>query len=114
MDLDQFLSNILDKSKELNSNVFSITRCILLALSSYFIDGIQYRDLKAGLKISDGKLASNLNFLEKMDYLSKEKVKLDNKNIQIYTITDNGKKELNKILNWIDLIKKLLERITLE
>jgi DNA-binding PadR family transcriptional regulator len=39
---------------------------------------------------------------------------LDNKKLHFYTITKNGKEELKKIINWIELIKKLLKEVNHE
>ena len=116
MDLnqDQIFEDILEVSNKINSSVFTMTRCLLLAFNIYFRDGLQYRELKTALNISDGKLASNLNFLVKMGYINKEDIKFDNKKLHMYTITNKGKEELKKILNWMDLIKKLLEEVNFE
>lgn len=113
-DQDQVIKDILDNSNRINSRVLTITRCILLAFNTYFRDGLQYRELKTTLNISDGKLASNLNFLVKMGYINKKDVKFDNKKLHIYIITDKGKEELKKILNWMGSIKKLLEEVNFE
>ncbi len=111
---DNLIKEIFDKKNQINSNAFTMTRCILLALNSYFIDGLQFRELKTALNISDGKLASNLNYLAKMGYINKNDIEFDNKKLHIYTITDKGEEELKKILNWMDLIKKLLEEVNFE
>ncbi len=108
---DEIIKEIFEKKNQINSTAFTITRFILLALHSYFIDGLQFRELKVALKISDGNLASNLNYLIKMGYINKNAVEFDNKKLHYYTITEKGKEELKKILNWIELIKKLLEEI---
>jgi len=111
---DQIFEEILDYSNKINSSVLTITRCLLLTFNIYFRDGLQYRELKTALNISDGKLASNLNFLVKMGYINKKDIKFDNKKLHIYNITHKGKEELKKILNWMDSIKKLLEEVNIE
>ncbi|MBA7514016.1 hypothetical protein ES705_06034 [subsurface metagenome] len=108
---DELIKESFEKKNQINSSTFTITRLSLLALNSYFIDGLQFRELKTALKISDGNLASNLNYLIKMGYLNKNNVVLDNKKLHFYTITNNGKEELKKIINWIELIKRLLEEV---
>ena len=109
MNANQILENIIEESEKINSNVFSLTRSILLALITYFIDGLQFMELKTALNISDGKLASNLRFLIRNGYLLEEQTTLDNKRIKYYSITSEGKREFEKILNWMELIKELLE-----
>lgn len=111
---DEIIKEIFEKKNQINSDTFTLTRCILLALNSYFIDGLQFRELKTALKISDGNLASNLNYLIKMGYINKNDTEFDNKKLKFYTITDKGKEELKKILNWMELIKKLLEGFNFE
>jgi DNA-binding PadR family transcriptional regulator len=56
-------------------------------------------------------LASNINYLIKLGYLNKNDMEFDNKKLHYYTITDKGKEELKKIIDWTELIKKLLEEI---
>ena len=108
---DELIKEVFEKKNQINSNTFTMTRLSLLTYNSYFIDGLQFRELKAALKISDGNLESNLNYLIKMEYINKNSVVLDNKKLHFYTITNNGKEELKKIINWIELIKKLLEEV---
>jgi len=109
MSTNQVLDEIIKGTERINSKACTLNRNLLLALCSYFIDGIQFRELKAALNISDGKLSSNLRALTKNDYLKEEETVLDKKKIKYYSITKNGKKELEKIINWMDLIKELLE-----
>ena len=66
-------------------------------------------DHRTALNISDGNLSSNLRVLKDIDYLKEEETVLDKKKIKYYSITENGKKELDKIINWVELVKKLLE-----
>ncbi len=110
MSINQILDKIIKGTERINSKACTLNRSLLLALFYYFIDGIQFRELKTALNISDGNLSSNLKVLTKINYLKEEDTILDKKKIKYYTITKNGKKELEKIMNWIELIKKLLER----
>src|SRR4030066_383006 len=100
------VSRLLETSETLNSQVLSLTRCVILALLAYFVDGIQFRELKASLKISDGKLISNLNLLKKFGYIEKAEVEVDRKKIDVYSLNSKGRKELNKITEWMKLIEK--------
>ena len=109
MSNNKILGNVIRESQKINSGAFTINRNIILALCSYFIEGLQYRELKTALSISDGNLASNLKFLIKNGYLTVETVLIDKKNIKIYMITQEGKNELEKIVKWMELIKNLLK-----
>jgi len=102
------IRTLIEKSRTINSRTISVTRCLILTLLSYFADGLQYRELKNALDISDGKLASNLNRLITMNYVEKSSVKLENKTLQIYNLTMKGKKELTEIVEWTNLIKKIV------
>lgn len=84
-------------------------RCLILSLLNYFIDGLQYRELKAALKISDGKLISNLNQLEKFSYIKKSTIKFDNRKLTVYSITNSGKKEMKKITEWMELMIQVIQ-----
>ena len=98
---------LLEKSQRVNDSMISLTRCLILTLLAYFIDGIQYRELKISLKISDGKLISNLNKLREIQYIERFEEEIDNKKVDVYTLTENGKKELKRIIEWMELIKKI-------
>ncbi len=111
---DEIIKEVFEKKNQINSNTFTLTRFILLALLLYFIDGLQFREFKGALKVSDGNLASNLNYLIKMGYINKNDTKFDNKKLRFYTIRDKGKEEIKKILNWIELIKKMLKGVNYE
>jgi len=109
MSTNQILDKIIKGTERINSKACTLNRSLLLALCYYFIDGIQFRELKTALNISDGNLSSNLRVLTKVDYLKEEETVLDKKKIKYFSITKSGKRELEKIINWIELIKKLLE-----
>jgi len=74
-------------------------------LLSYFVDGIQYRELKSTLRLSDGKLIANLNVLRTLGYIGKSKVDVDERKVDVYTLTAKGKSELNKITEWMKLVQ---------
>ncbi len=77
-------------------------------LTWYIKDGIQYREFKSFLEISDGKLYSNLKLLNEMGYIKQEDITLDQKSMHIYLITELGKKELEKIASWISQFNKMM------
>jgi DNA-binding MarR family transcriptional regulator len=96
---------LLDASEKLNSQTVSLTRCLILALLSYFVDGIQYRELKSALKLSDGKLIANLNVLRTLGYIAKSEADVDERKLDIYSLTAKGKSELNKIAEWMNFVQ---------
>ena len=110
MSTNQTLDEILKGTEKINSKACTLNRSLILALCSYFIDGIQFRELKTALNISDGNLSSNLKVLKQFNYLKEEETILDKKKIKYFSITTNGRKELKKIMDWTDLIKELLEK----
>jgi DNA-binding MarR family transcriptional regulator len=101
------IQELLDLSEKLNSKTISLTRCLILGLLSYFADGIQYRELKSALKMSDGKLIANLNELKTMEYIEKAEVEIDQKKIDVYSLTEKGRNELNKVVEWMKIIEKI-------
>jgi DNA-binding MarR family transcriptional regulator len=101
------IQELLDLSEKLNSKTVSVTRCLILGLLVYFADGIQYRELKSALKISDGKLIANLNELRTMGYISKSEVEIDQRKIDVYSLTEKGRNELNKVIEWTKTIEKI-------
>lgn len=98
---------LLGASEKLNSRVVSLARCLILALLAYFVDGIQFRELKAALKMSDGKLISNLNGLRAMGYIMKSEAEVDERKVDVYSLTDRGRIELSKIVEWMKLVKNV-------
>jgi DNA-binding MarR family transcriptional regulator len=98
---------LLEASETFNAQTLSLTRCVILSLLAYFVDGVQFRELKASLKISDGKLISNLNLLKKFGYIEKAEVEVDRKKIDVYSLKSKGRNELNKITEWMKLIEKV-------
>ena len=105
-DQQNILKDLIENSNKINSKVFNLTRFLILAVTSYIRDGIQYRELKTLLNISDGKLKANLDALQEMGYINKIKVQVDQKSMHIYKITEPGSHELQKIIEWIDILKK--------
>ena len=87
-------------SKLLNPDVFSVIRFQLL-LNLSMVDEAPYRDLKSGLELSDGALYTNLKALEKMGYVESRKIKIGNKNLDVYRITKSGREEWNLVKEWL-------------
>lgn len=106
---ENLIKNLIENSNKINSRVFNLNRYMILALTFYIKDGLQFRELKALLNVSDGKLQSDLDNLKEMGYIQKIKVDLDNKKVTIYMITDSGKNEIEKIISWANIIKKMRE-----
>ena len=99
--MDDKILELLEESKKINGEVIALTRLLILALLSYFADGIQYRELKTALNISDGKLISNLRKLEKFGYVKKEEIKINRKRLDVYSITESGLRDYKRVLNWL-------------
>lgn len=98
---------LLEASEKLNSKIVTLTRCLILVLLSYFVDGIQFRELKAALKMSDGKLISNLNELRGMGYVEKSEVEVDRRKVDVYSLTEKGRNQLSKTIEWMKLVQKV-------
>ena len=109
MNIEQqnFVKDLIENSKKINSKAFTLTRCILLAFMKYNKDGLQFRELTSLLNISDGKLKSNLDYLGDVGYINKVQIQLDQKKLHIYLITELGENELKKIINWIRILAKI-------
>ena len=105
------MNRIFESSQQIDENIFSLTKIILLFLNIYYRDGLQYRELKTMVKISDGKLISNLNKLTELELLEKEMVKIDKKELNFYRITVKGKQQVNLFLEWIDVMKLTLSEV---
>ena len=101
---------LFESSEKINSKAMSMLRCLILAMLSYYVDGLQYRELKSAFKISDGKLISNLNQLESFGYLIKTKIQFDNKKMNSYTLTNEGKNEVKKMSEWMELMIKIIQK----
>jgi DNA-binding MarR family transcriptional regulator len=105
--MEKILQQILEEYDHINSKIFTPTRILILNLIQFHREGLQFRELKEGIKISDGNLYSNLELLKNLDLLESEKVQIDNKMLEIYTITEKGAQELAKIDSWLQKLQKL-------
>ena len=68
---DNRIELLIENSKRIDFKTFNITRCIILMLLSHFKDGLQFRELKSFLKITDGNLQSNLGFLREIGFIKR-------------------------------------------
>lgn len=69
-------------------------------------DGISYRELKAGLNVSDGVLYFNLKELVKMGYIKEEPVEYEERKLTSFYITEQGKEEWDKVRVWLSKFLK--------
>ena len=96
------LLKLVEEAHGLNADVFSLTRFQLLSsLSSLGKDGSTYRELKAALQLSDGALHSNLKALESMGYVASSEVRVENKELSSYRITDDGRAAWLQVQDWL-------------
>jgi hypothetical protein len=94
--------SILNESHALNAKIFSLVRLKLLAsLAALGPDGATYRELKAALEIGDGVLYANLNVLKDIGYLASEKITFEGKELELFTITDEGQEEWIRTRTWL-------------
>ena len=103
------LRQILDEYDHINSKIFTPTRILILNLIKFHREGLQFRELKEGIKISDGNLYSNLEMLKNLELIESEKVQIDNKKLEIYTITEKGARELARIDSWFQKLKIMVK-----
>ena len=105
------VQTFLEASVRLNTKTLSLTRFQILTLLAYFKDGVQYRELKAALNISDGKLISNLKLLRAMKYVDCFTVEMEKKNLDVYHLTKQGREELEKMTSWMKLAENLVQNV---
>lgn len=99
--MEKKLKELLEKYSSINSKIFTPTRLLILNLLKFHKDGLQFREFQESIHISDGNLYSNLELLKSLSLINSEKVDLDNKSIEIYTLSIEGLTELNKINKWL-------------
>ena len=102
--MNDYIRLLLEQTNNINGKVISLTRILILSLLNYFKDGLQYRQLKTALRISDGKLHANLERMIEMGYIEKSLVEIDNKELTTFFITPRGRNELSKIVEWMNII----------
>jgi DNA-binding PadR family transcriptional regulator len=96
------LISIVRGSIGINEKLVSKVRLeILWALSELGVDGATARQLKAGLNLNDGVLYSNLKKLENLGYLRCQQTTIEGKELELYSITDEGLTEWKKVRGWL-------------
>ncbi len=97
------LIELVGESKALNSKLFSLPRLLILSALELLREGdhITFRDLKNGLKLSDGALYSNINVLIESGFVKEEDVKLEKETLSGYSITPAGRAELRLVRAWM-------------
>jgi DNA-binding MarR family transcriptional regulator len=94
---------MVNDAKLLNADAISLPRILILAaLKDLGEDGATYRELKATLDMNDGTLFSNLKALMKMGYVKMSKVRVEDKEMQCFSITNEGKAMFNAICSWFN------------
>jgi hypothetical protein len=106
---DDSLWQLIHDSHQINKKVFTIDRSVILLLLHCCKDGLQYREIKSLLKISDGKLIADLTTLENGGFVSMRAEKLDNKILDVYTISEKGIVEIKKCREFFSLHVQLQE-----
>jgi len=93
---------LVAEARALNSKIFSLPRLlILISLENLGPDGASYRELKAGLKMGDGLLFTNLRALKEMGYIKESSIKLEEKEMASFSITNEGKEALSLAKEWL-------------
>ena len=93
---------LVERSRALNSKIVSLPRLLLLfSLGGFGEDGVAYRELKAGLKLNDGLLFSNLRVLREMGFVRVYKNREFNRELDVFTITKEGGIALERVRQWL-------------
>lgn len=108
--LDNAMLRMINDSRQLSKKAFTIDRCIILLLLSCCLDGLQFRELKQLLKISDGKLIADLNTLSDNGWVKKTAEQWDNKLLDVYILSESGSDETAKCENFFGSCLKFKER----
>jgi DNA-binding MarR family transcriptional regulator len=108
MSMKDKIQTLFHASEKMNESAMSLLRCLILTILDYYKDGLQYRELKTVFQISDGKLAHNLTQLLEFNYIEKEKISFDNKQLALYTLTSEGQKEIIKMSEWMRAVLEII------
>ena len=93
---------MLEAAKALNAKVVSLPRLELMGLlADVQSDGAEYRELKAALKVGDGKLVADLNTLIGMGYVVSKGIKVEKKTLTSYQLTSEGLEAWNRTRSWL-------------
>ena len=71
-------------------------------------DWVDYKQIKADLNLTDGNLASHINGLEKLDYLTIRKGFIGKKTNTSYKITPLGQQAFKQHINALEQLIKAL------
>ena len=93
---------LMEESKSLEPRLFSLIRIkILHSLHQLWPEGAAFREFSSCLAVQDGLLYSNLGVLTEMGLVRSEKVEVAGKRIESYYLTDHGKEEWSRALDWL-------------
>ncbi len=104
--LDDAIRSTIDTARLLNKRSFTIDRCVILVLLYCCSDGMQYRELKSMLAISDGKLIADLTALVQAGLVRKRTELWDNKSLDVYTLDEYGIAEVELCKKFFDAYQK--------
>ena len=104
--MEKKLRELLDEYYTMNPKIFTPTRLLILNLLKFHRDGLQFREMMESIQISDGNLYSNLEILKTLLLIISEKVEIDNKTIELYSISTEGLNELSHISEWLKKIQE--------
>ncbi len=90
--LDQKFHRLLTYSKIMSLTILSI----------YKEDGYPYKYLINDLGVMEGVAKPNIQYLEKKGFI----VKIQEKPLVVYKITDSGEEALKNIIEWFDAVKE--------
>jgi len=93
---------LVGESAALNPKIFSKTRLLILSVLGELPEGesATFRELKAGLKLNEGVLFTNLAVLKEMKYIRETEVNAGRK-MTAYSITREGREELKMLDEWL-------------
>ena len=111
MAMENLTQKIIDQYHDLDAKIFTSTRLLLLYLFQFYQSGLQFRELQEALKISDGKLFSNISILKELGMIEIEKIEVDNRLIDFINITQIGRDKLHEMKNWIKNLEELVKKI---
>ena len=109
--MEEKLKQIIESYYSVNSKVVTPTRLLFLSLLKFHKEGLQFREFKESIQISDGNLYSNLEILKSFSFITSEKIEIDNKLIEVYNITPKGQAELKKTQKWLKNLQEFGDQI---